>query len=274
MREPNKVLMLMQHCNSAVTNQNEYMISSAIIRRVVQNEDLAIEQIADEANISQASVSRFVRKAGFDSWQSFRENCTGACHEIGQRRFVYDVGAKASKSLEDIKTDIYKAMMDNLTSTNDSLDYEKIDSILSLLESAKEVVFLGDEHALSIFYTLQLELRFAGIPAYLYKNSEVQEGMAGRVGPGTVVVFLNIENNFISKSQENVVEKMKKHGAAIIVFSQQDVDGILKYDHLYKYGIAGSHNNGYYSLFFLSQILSAALISRSFSKNESRFQRR
>ena len=174
----------------------------------------------------------------------------------------------------DIKTDIHKAMMDNLVSTNDSFDYEKIDSILSLLESAKEVIFLGDEHALSIFYTLQLDLLFAGIPAYLYKNPDVQEGMATRVGPGTVVVFLNIENNFVSESRANVIKQMKGHGATIIVFSQQDVDDILEYDHIYKYGIAGSHNNGYYSLFFLSQILSGALISRSFSKNESRFQRR
>lgn len=273
MRQSSKLLALMQHCNSQVTNQNEYMISSAIIRRVVHNEDLSIEQIAEEASISQASISRFIRKAGFDSWQDFRECCSGACKEIGQRRFLSDSANKNPRSLAEIKENIYRAMTENISATNNGFDSEGMENIIAVLESAKEVIFLGDEHALSIFYTLQLDLMFSGITSYLYKNTDIQESLADRVKPGTVVVFLNVENNFVSDSRADVIRQMKDGGAKIIIFSQQDVDGLLVYDYLYRYGVSGSVNNGYYSLFFISQILSESLINRSFSKNESDFHK-
>ena len=88
MRQVDKLLTPISHCNSAVINQNDYLISAAIIRRIVKDEDLSIEQISEEACISQATVSRFVKRAGFESWHQFRECCVGAHHEIGQRRYA------------------------------------------------------------------------------------------------------------------------------------------------------------------------------------------
>ena len=55
MRIPEKVMMFIGFCNTNVTNQNDYVISSSIIRRIVKDEDLAIESVSEESNISQAS---------------------------------------------------------------------------------------------------------------------------------------------------------------------------------------------------------------------------
>ncbi len=274
MRQTDKLLMLMQHCNFAVSNENDYAISSVIIKRIVTNADLSIEQIAEEACISQASVSRFVRKAGFDSWQSFRECCSGACNEIGQRRYAYSFADWKNKNLSEMSDNLLDRITSNLKATNKGLDSDGIESILSKMISASEVIFIGDEHALSIFYTLQLDLLFAGIPSYLYKNMDVQESLSHHILKGAVVIFLNIENNFLVPKQLNTIKAMKEAGAYIIVFSQQDCSDKISYDMVYRYGIPESANDGYYSLFYLSQLLSDLLIQRAFSKNESDFHKR
>ena len=288
MRQTDKLLMLMQYCNSAVSNQNDYMVSSVIIRRIVNDEDLSIEQISEEACISQASVSRFIRKAGFDNWQDFRECCSGACREIGQRRYytgtahqpadnrqqVVDRKAANSDStrhsadtgmIRSMSDTIFSNIIANLDATRNGMDYGALDEVISKISSAREVIFIGDEHALSIFYTLQLDLMFTGIPAYLYKNIDVQSEMATRVKKGSAVIYLNIENNFINPKNAQAICKMREAGAYVIVFSQQDCKDLVDYDFVYNYGLPGSANDGYYSLFFLSQLLSNALIARSFS---------
>ncbi len=267
MREPGKFLALMNHCNSEVANQNDYLIATNIIRRIVKNEDLSIEEVAGEINISTASVSRFIRKVGFKNWQDFRENCTGVASEMLSRRLF--PSEKLTLDEQALAFALYEKAVMNIKQTRDLIDTEKLIRFISIMKQADSVTFLGDEHALSCFYTFQLDLIFGGIPAYLYKNTQIQNLEAGRCTADSVVVFLNVENNFVTEDWKNAIRKMRERKAKVIVFSQQDLNGIMESDETYIYGISGSVNDGYYSLFLLSQILSELMIKFSFSKNEN-----
>ncbi|MCR5468641.1 MAG: winged helix-turn-helix transcriptional regulator [Lachnospiraceae bacterium] len=260
MRRPEDILMLLGHSDSEVTTQNDYLAATCIIRRIVKDESLSIEEVAEETNISSASVSRFIRKMGFDNWQGFRESCSGCAKEMQYRRLMNI--ENPAWSVDELVENMFNRIIDNLNSTKETFDKELIEKFLSLMETADQVIFLGDEHSLSCFFTLQLDLIFRGIPAYLFKNQDVQDMEIDRCNENTLVVFFNVENNFLYSQRREQLANAKKRGAKVFVFSQQPIDDVIECDYVYRYGLPGSVNNGYYSLFFLSQIISEMLIKR------------
>ena len=125
---------------------------------------------------------------------------------------------------------------------------------------------------MSTFYTFQLDLIFSGKTSYLYMNNNLSDIISHRCKEGTLVIFLNVENNFITPQRIEFLEKAHKSGAKILVFSQQDCSNIIPFDYCINYGITNSVNDGYYSLFFISQVLSDSLIGNILSNDESEFQ--
>ena len=260
MRLPERFMYYVYRCNSETNNNNDFLIASIIIRRVTRNEDLSIEAVANEANTSQASVSRYIRKMGFTGWQDFRDNCNGATKEMLSKRKLQAEKIRGNKSKEEIARDLCKNACDNIMATLESFDIKRIEEIINLLVNAKKVFIVGDEHAQSNFYTFQLDLLFSGVPTFLYKNNEIQQLSANFAGEGSVVLFLNVEKNFIAPPQVELLKNMKKNGAKLVAFFQQDEADLGIFDLTMKYGIAGSFNDGYYSLFVLAQIMSEYLI--------------
>ena len=70
------------------------------------------------------------------------------------------------------------------------------------------------------------------------------------------MVLLNVSNDFYSEIQKRVVEKASQKNLKLVVFAQDDLAEQKIFDYIYQYGIPKSINDGYYSLFYLSQIIS------------------
>ena len=61
---------------------------------------------------------------------------------------------------------------------------------------------------------------------------------------------------WFSEIQKRVVEKASQKNLKLVVFAQDDLAEQKIFDYIYQYGIPKSINDGYYSLFYLSQIIS------------------
>ena len=62
----NDCFSFIKFCNERIANSNDYNIARTIINHIEDIKILSLEKIAEEANISPASVSRFINKAGFE----------------------------------------------------------------------------------------------------------------------------------------------------------------------------------------------------------------
>lgn len=101
-RRVRRFYRLVDYCNRRVYNPAELSIVQALFKLVssdAQSEGVdSLEQIAREAHVSQASVSRFVRKLGYQSFSDFRNNYTrnldALTYRLEQRhhRFMEDCG--------------------------------------------------------------------------------------------------------------------------------------------------------------------------------------
>ena len=82
----NKTLHLIAYCNSQISNTTDLMIAASILKMTENNVMLSLEQLANNASVSQASVHRFIRKAGFDSYEDFRACYLNAVLEMNINR--------------------------------------------------------------------------------------------------------------------------------------------------------------------------------------------
>lgn len=251
------VFNMINHCNTQLTNGNEYSIARAILNHVEKIDNMSLEVLANESNISQASVSRFIKKIGFKSYQDFRESLQKAVLELQlNRKFIHK--DRFSKCTEvELVDQICQNSIDNIIETKQHIDIELIKHIVTLILKAPSVTFYGDDHALAIFYTLQLDLLANGVPSYLFKTKEAQSLHFEFLEEQSILLFFNVYEGFFSSEQKQYIQKAKQKKVVTVLFCQDDLkDKEEMFDYVITYGQPQSVNQGYYSLIALSQILS------------------
>lgn len=249
---------LINYCNTQMTNSNEYNIARVILHNVDKLESMSLEELSKESNISQASVSRFIKKMGFKSYQEFRESFQKALLEMKLNRKLSHVTMFPYPSEDYIYDKLYEEALNNLIGTRERIDKKQLAELVSILKKANSVTFYGDDHTLSIFYTLQLDLLANGTPAYLFKTEEIQKLHSDFLQDDDIIVFLNVYTGFVTSRQKKMLKRIRKNKQIkMIAFSQENNEA---WDHFFDmvihYGLSNSINNGFYSLLYLSQLLS------------------
>ena len=84
----NDCFSFIKFCNERIANSNDYNIARTIINHIEDIKILSLEKIAEEANISPASVSRFINKAGFESFQAFKYEFELFTRDVKMRRII------------------------------------------------------------------------------------------------------------------------------------------------------------------------------------------
>ena len=63
-----------RYCNKRNYTDNDYSIVRAVLGHMDDLLSLSLEQLAEESHLSEASVSRFIRRSGFDSFWDFKSH--------------------------------------------------------------------------------------------------------------------------------------------------------------------------------------------------------
>ena len=251
-----KVLRAVNHCNTQIINPNEYAIIRTIFMRVAE-EGRSVQQLADESAISQASVSRFIRKLGYSSFEEFPYHFSRDLEQLyHDRKNMHNV---TFPDMDCLYEDVYQRAVSNLKSTLVKTNRDVLKNVVSRLDNARSVSICGDDHTLSIFYTFQLDLLARGVPTFLFKNEEIQNMNASALQDGDVLLFLNVFSDFVHPEQLEILQQLrKKHGVYTVGLFQDDGLEDL-FDAYVLYGNCGSMNDGFYSLWMLSQVMSELL---------------
>lgn len=246
-----RCLIFISKCNNLEIGSNDELIVKVIFRHLNSIHDLSIESISQESTISKAVVSRFFRKYGFDSFADFK--------------YAFDkffMGVQIRNDMKVIKQtplEKYQRAQKNLEDTYSSLDIKKLEKISKMILNSKEVVFIGDNHELCTFYTLQLDLMVKNIPAFLYNVNEVTSQTIKSLPENSTIICLSVLYNWFGEEMDVICKLAKEKERNTILFSQ-DVKRQDKYvDILYSYGVENSNNDGYYSLQLLCNILGELL---------------
>lgn len=256
-----KFLNFINKCNTETLNNNDYNIVRAIFNYIGSSEFPYIDCLADEANVSKASISRFIKKYGFDNYQEFKILMSSQASLLFYNlrvRFLEKNSRISNSKIADI---VYQKVIDNIVETKKKLDLEKITNIIDLFEISDDITFLGDEHDLVEFYMLQLALLSSEKAAYLFKVNETKNIHSNYFTEKSTVVIINVANQFFHYN--DILNKANKVNAKVIYISQDYNEDIAsKCDIIYIYGIPETVNYGYNSLFYIGELLEKLYINR------------
>ncbi len=248
------------YTDTVVNNENEYSISRELLKSVNEREELSVENLALKANISQASVSRIIRKIGFTSFAQFKEKFIASISDMKYNRKIGHMTRFKEEPKGKVFDCLYANALANLEATKTNLDFRKIDELIDMMKAADSITFYGTEHELAIFYTLQLDLLANNKPTYVYHNPDIRSFHARLMEENSLFISLQVSDKFLDVSAQRDLQKVYENRKAKMVVIEQDestLDSI--FDLVIPYGRAGSFNDGYYSLFLISQYISECL---------------
>ena len=250
----NKFLEFVQKCNTEAMNSNDYNIIQCVFQHIGKETFPSSNQLAEEANISKASLSRFIRKYNFESYQQFRNLLSMQTTLLGYNLKLMLSKDILSKDDQEISDLLYQQCMNNLKATKENLNLDLLVQMVKSFKESEDITFIGDEHDLDEFLLLQLHLLTQGKCAYLFKINEIKKIRNYFFNKHSVVVIVNVSKGFFH--YQEALEHAYQQGAKIIYISQDECGAIKeKVDIYYKYGIDNSLNTGYVSLYYLGELL-------------------
>lgn len=256
-------LEFVRYCNEYASNGNEYSIAESLIYHISDVSDITINDIAEEANTSVASVSRFIKKIGFSSLNELKIKLP---QEKNQYRYQMDMFfMKNNKDLNEemLKNDLLDSAMANLKSTINNLDNYKINRLIDMIFEADGISFLGDSREVRAFFTLQLNLMTMNRPTFAFVNKMIGIHHLSMQKEGHLAIYFVLAKEWVSSEWKKAINAAHDKGVKIVIFSQDELNSDISSDLFISYGIPGSNNNGYYSLSILCSLIYMFIMSRN-----------
>lgn len=154
-----------------------------------------------------------------------------------------------------IVRDLFVRAERNLNTTRQTLDFEKLNRAVQMIQEAKTVYFVGDIRDVYCFYSLQMDLMSRGKTAYLYIIDENTAQTQIRMDDKTVICLLSVNLSWYDEELDEICRRAMEKDTKVICFAQEQPPQEMSMELWYPYGIAGTTNDGYYSLPFLAELL-------------------
>ncbi len=238
--------VLMSSFSSTNYTRSEFFLILNIIDSLGARKSLSIEELSNVSGVSMSSISRFIKKLGFDNYSDFRVRMVSM---IEVTKAVRKAKFGHIDALD--TTPIFR----NISQTKENADLKQIRDIIKYVTSYDKRLFIGSVEDLSTFSPFRKDLFACGYPCYLFYDLQTQLRMLNMADKNTCIILPTVNNVYV-EHYRNDIKTAKKHGAATVLFTQSLPDSFSKmFDYCYKFGEEDALNFGFYSLHFLARIL-------------------
>ena len=252
-----------RYCNKRNYSDNDYSIVRAVLSHMDDLLSLSLEQLAEESHLSEASVSRFIRRSGFDSFWDFKSHMAKflTARRLEKTQECFD----ACRGMDDaaVGDRLYRAAVDNLEATRQGLDTAKLAQIVARMNQSSAVYLVGDTRDLYCFYSLQMDLMCRGRTVYFCNIDEVTEELLSDLDSRSLLCIFSVCSDYYQDARRLVFREARRKNASVVWFTQDQQEEDQAEDAapelVYRYGVPGSRNDGYYSLPLLAQLMSELL---------------
>ncbi len=190
--------------------ESEKLIADYILNNPEEIYSLKIENIAKKLNLSLPTVFRFTQKLGFDGFKDFKVALIKDI-AIGMNIEVEDI---SDEEVESTTKSIFEKITGNLKETLSLINYSDMERAVSLINSAKRIVFFAVGSSISVAFDSYYKFFRAGFNCYYNIDSYTQRDIATQCTARDTAIGIS----FSGESVE-VVECMKvakKNGANTI----------------------------------------------------------
>jgi len=186
---------------------------------------MTVSELASASKVSDASIIRFARDLGFDSFQQLKIALAKEREEaeINEKDITISKDDSAKEIAEKTKLSCIKAIDD----TNSIVDVKKLEDAVRAISGAKRVEVYGVGTSAAVAMVIQYKLIRLGISCKAYDDPHIQAMSASTMNFGDVVI--GVSHTGSTKDTVDSVKIAKEHGAFVISITDHPKSPIAKY---------------------------------------------
>lgn len=221
--------------NYSVLLPSEKKIADYIIKNSDRVDELSIAEIAGHSGASNATVTRFCKRLGFDGFRDFRISAIKDTH-MGMNNF------ESIRSIEKLDNDdmtIERICNSNAQACLDTkllLDEELLEKAAHMIASKKRIFILGQGAVSCVSQDFYHKLLRLGLASIYSPDRRLQRMHMAISGPDDVVISFDLSGN--TKSTVEMIQKARSNGTEVIVISNSIGSPVAKSASLCLYGPA------------------------------------
>ena len=193
---------------------SEQTVGRFILRHPNLVISLSFPQIAARTGLSQPTVARFCRAAGFSGYRDFKLRLAQSL--ANGVPFVHnDVGLH--DSMADVAAKVFDRGIAALVTVRNHLDPDALERATQLLANARRIEFYGLGNSGIVAMDAQHKFFRLGVPAVAYSDPHVHAMSASLLGKGDVVVAISGTGR--TRELIRSVEIARDAGAAVIAIT-------------------------------------------------------
>jgi RpiR family carbohydrate utilization transcriptional regulator len=194
---------------------------------ILENNDqlihLPITELAEKAGVSEATVFRVCKKAGFRGYQDLK---ISLAQEIVSPLESIHEEIKAGDDTATVMSKVFNSTIQTLQFTQRVIDPERLSTVVDRIAEAKVVDAYGLGNSAAVALDLQHKLSRAGITARAATDNHLQMIYASTIPlPGTVI---GISHSGSSRDVVEALEVAKEHGATTVCLTNYARSPITK----------------------------------------------
>jgi len=186
---------------------------------------ITITELATKCGISEATIARFVKKAGFETFQDFKLTLALDNNEdiLEEEK---DITIFKNDSPQEILRKIKLGSLKSIESTTSILDINKFLQATNFIRSAKRIEIYGVGSSSAVAKILQYKLTRLGFPSYALEDPHMQAISAATLNFGDLAI--GISQSGSTKDTVDSLNVAKKHGATTISLTEHANSPITK----------------------------------------------
>ncbi len=195
-------IRFIENSNTFISEGSGQLIAKSVISHVSEIQDLTLDLLAEDTYLSDASISRFFKKAGFGSFHQFKYEFSDFM--MNQKITMIKDGFTDTNPNETMYLDSFRSHYGNVL--------EQVSAAAAMMADASHVLMTGEMFDLIPFFDLQVSLISNAIGTYFCRLSELPV-FPERILKGKTLIFAILENS----SQESLLQEMKEKTDASLI---------------------------------------------------------
>ncbi|MFQ6794517.1 MurR/RpiR family transcriptional regulator [Thomasclavelia sp.] len=227
--------------NKAYTENNDVLIAKNLLENRYDLDRYSLDKLSEKTFFSQSSLSRFIKKIGYQNYNDFKNN-------IIRSNWMIEKNNQTIKNREYsvIVDDIHKKISDCINNIY-NLDHQHLKRIIEKLKSANTIYFMGSELSMAMTHLLQMALISIGKEAYAIFDYHYQKEILTKLEDDSLLVVISIQQRAYSHIKDFLVDnKMYK----MLWTIDDDHDGLKYFDDYFVFGKEADDNLGYNELMY------------------------
>ncbi|RLL82365.1 hypothetical protein CN13_02835 [Petrotoga sp. HKA.pet.4.5] len=186
---------------------------------------ITITELATKCGTSEATIARFVKKAGFETFQDFKLTLA-----LDNNEDIFeeekDITIFKNDSPQEILRKVKLGSLKSIESTTSILDINNFLQAANFIRSAKRIEIYGVGSSSAVAKILQYKLTRLGFPSYALEDPHMQAISAATLNFGDLAI--GISQSGSTKDTVDSLNVAKKHGATTISLTEHANSPITK----------------------------------------------